>query len=198
MNIESLGEEPKPVPPDAPSDGAASLREPAILSLVEQAKKGDRAAFATLIDNYYDFIYRIAYKWLGQQSDAEDVAQDVVVKLAHIIQSFDGRSAFTTWLYPIVLNMLRDRHRKQARQKRNVEAHAEPSSEAIAPEQDAALASNDLWRAVRSLPDKQRDAVLLVYAEDLNHAEAAAVLGCKEATISWHVHEAKKMLRKLV
>ena len=53
-----------------------------------------------------------------------------------------------------------------------------------------------LWRAVRGLPDKQRDAVLLVYGEGLTHAAAAEAMGCAEATVSWHVHEAKKRLKQ--
>ena len=55
-----------------------------------------------------------------------------------------------------------------------------------------------LWAAVRKLPDKQRDAVLLVYGEGLSHASAADAMACAEATVSWHVHEAKKRLKVLM
>ena len=51
---------------------------------------------------------------------------------------------------------------------------------------------------MRQLPNQQRDAVLLVYAEDKSHAEAGEIMGCKEATVSWHIHEAKKTLRGLL
>ncbi len=51
---------------------------------------------------------------------------------------------------------------------------------------------------MQDLPDQQRDAVLLVYAEDMNHAAAAEIMGCKETTVSWHIHEAKKTLRGLL
>ena len=55
-----------------------------------------------------------------------------------------------------------------------------------------------LWAAVRMLPDKQRDAVLLVYGEGLNHAAAAEVMAISETTVSWHIHEAKKRLKTLM
>ncbi|TIO87361.1 MAG: sigma-70 family RNA polymerase sigma factor, partial [Mesorhizobium sp.] len=55
-----------------------------------------------------------------------------------------------------------------------------------------------LWAAVRMLPDKQRDAVLLVYGEGLSHAAAAEVMAISEATVSWHIHEAKKRLKLLM
>ena len=58
--------------------------------------------------------------------------------------------------------------------------------------------ASELWTAVRQLPEKQRDAVLLVYGEDMSHAEAAAVMGCGEKTVSWHVHEARKRLKDLL
>ena len=58
--------------------------------------------------------------------------------------------------------------------------------------------SRQLWAAVRTLPEKQRDAVLLVYAEELSHAAAAEIMGIKEATVSYHVHEARKTLRGLL
>ena len=53
----------------------------------------------------------------------------------------------------------------------------------------------ELWQAVRALPPQQRDAVLLVYAQDMSHAEAGDIMGCSEKTVSWHLHEAKKRLR---
>jgi RNA polymerase sigma-70 factor (ECF subfamily) len=54
---------------------------------------------------------------------------------------------------------------------------------------------DDLWAAVAELPEKQRDAVFLIYSEGRNHAEAASILNCAESTVSWHVHEAKKRLK---
>ena len=54
---------------------------------------------------------------------------------------------------------------------------------------------NELWDEVRRLPDQQRDAVLLVYGEDLSHAEAAEIMKCTEKTVSWHLHEARRRLK---
>ena len=53
----------------------------------------------------------------------------------------------------------------------------------------------ELWQAVRALPAQQRDAVLLVYGEDMSYAEAATLLDCTEKTVSWHLHEARKRLK---
>ena len=58
--------------------------------------------------------------------------------------------------------------------------------------------AEELWAAVRRLPDKQREAVTLVYGEGLGHAAVADVMGVAEATVSWHVHEARKRLKQML
>jgi RNA polymerase sigma factor (sigma-70 family) len=166
--------------------------------LVAGAQSGDASAFASLVAAHYDMIFRTAYKWSGNRPDAEDVAQDVCIKLAVVLPSFDGRSAFSSWLYRITLNAVRDLQRAKSRRGRHFNAFALISPETAPAEQEEAATSSQLWRAVRALPEKQRDAVLLVYAEELNHAAAAEIMGCKEATVSWHIHEAKKTLRGLL
>jgi RNA polymerase sigma-70 factor (ECF subfamily) len=94
--------------------------------------------------------------------------------------------------YSVVIDEIRARERARRFDRPDVvvlhQAHAAPS-----PEEEAL--DRELWGEVRGLPPQQRDAVLLVYAEDLSHAEAAAVMGCTERTVSWHLHAARKRLR---
>ncbi|MCD7060724.1 RNA polymerase sigma factor [Pelagibacterium xiamenense] len=172
--------------------------ERSIAELLARAKAGDRAAFGTLIDAHYDFLYRTAYKWCGSREDAEDVAQDVCIKLATALAGFDGRSAFTSWLYRIVLNAVRDRQRQAARHVRWAGALAMTAEVSTPAQQADAMDDAELWDAVRALPERQRDAVLLVYAEEKSHAEAAAIMGAKESTVSWYIHEARKALKGMV
>lgn len=166
--------------------------------LIACARSGDRAAFSRLVEHNYDFIFRTACKWSGKRSDAEDIAQEVCIKLASAIGSFDGRSAFTSWLYRVTLNAVRDHHRANARRGRNIDALTAVSDESADPDQEDATTMRELWAAVLELPDQQRDAVLLVYAEEKSHAEAAGIMGVKEGTVSFHIHEAKKTLRGLL
>lgn len=164
--------------------------------LARSAARGDRAAFAALVERHYDRIYRLAWRWTGSPTAAEDVAQEVCVKLAGAIKGFRGDSAFSTWVYRIAFTTATD-HLRAAQRLRAVEpsemlsfvdgsASEDPESELIGAE---------LWKAVRALPGQQRDAVLLVYGEDMSHAEAAAIMGCTEKTVSWHLHEARKRLK---
>lgn len=166
--------------------------------LIGQARDGDREAFGRLVERHYDFVYRVAYRWCGRKADAEDIAQEVCVRLGRAIRDYRGGGAFTTWLYSIALNTARDMSRKGARESAKTEAygvHVLTEGEAAEKPQDRI---EDLWAAVRQLPDKQRDAVLLVYGEGLAHAAAAEAMAISETTVSWHIHEAKKRLKVLM
>jgi len=172
--------------------------EPSDLDLIGQAQKGDRAAFGRLVERHYDFVYRVAWRWCGRKADAEDIAQEVCARLGRAIRTYRGGGAFTTWLYALTMNAARDLMRKSAREAAKAEAlgvHALVEGQG-APEPDDR--AETLWAAVRQLPDKQRDAVLLVYGEGLSHAAAADAMACAEATVSWHIHEAKKRLKALM
>jgi RNA polymerase sigma-70 factor, ECF subfamily len=164
--------------------------------LAVEAAAGNRASFAVLVERHYDRIFRLAWRWTGTRNAAEDITQDVCVKLATAIRSFRGDSAFSTWVYRIAYTATVDYVRAAQRI-----VPLEPSNVVMlldAATQDTpetALMGQDLWQAVRALPDQQRDAVLLVYGEDLSHQEASVVMGCSEKTVSWHLHEARKRLR---
>jgi len=167
-------------------------------ALLARARTGDAAAFEALLVTHYQYIFRVAYRWLGHESDAEDVAQTVCMRLPVAIRSFDGRAAFTSWLYRVTLNAVRDLQRGRQRQARLADAVAVFAEDRHPPEQEGALHLADIWRAVRALPEKQRDAVMLVHAEGLSQAEAAGIMGCKEVTVAWHIHKARKILREVL
>lgn len=179
---------------------AAPPPDPSALveALAVRARNGDAQAFGELIALHYERIYRTAWRWCGHRTDAEDIAQDVSVKIGQALRTFDGRSSFASWVYRITLNAVRDHQRAGRRRGAHVDAYAEVTPDHELPSQEDAITSRQLWSAVLQLPEKQRDAVLLVYAEDLSHAAAAQIMGIKEATVSFHVHEARKTLRGLL
>ncbi|MEZ5857036.1 MAG: RNA polymerase sigma factor [Hyphomicrobiaceae bacterium] len=171
------------------------------LHLALAAAGGDAAAFEALIERNYDLIYRLAWRFIGHREAAEDVAQTVCIKLADAIHAFRGESALRTWIYRITYNATVDHIRQHQRM-----AATEPSqvlrlaNEVLptVPSPEEELLGSELWGAVRALPDQQRDAVLLVYAEDMSHAEAARTMGVSEKTVSWHIHAARKRLKTML
>jgi RNA polymerase sigma-70 factor (ECF subfamily) len=179
-------------------DGDISEPSGTTENLIERVKAGDTRAFEQLISEHYRFIYKTAFRWLGHKSDAEDVTQSVCIRLADAIMRFDGRSKFTSWLYSVTLNAVRDLQRGHQRQSKHIQAVSFVAREEIEANQEDQLRVDDIWRIVRQLPEKQRDAVLLVFGEQLSQAEAAVIMGCKEVTVSWHIHNARKSLKDLL
>jgi RNA polymerase sigma-70 factor (ECF subfamily) len=178
----------QPIPDADEADAAAAAR-------------GDRAAFARLAGRHYDRVHALAWRWTGTRASAEDVAQDTMVKLAAAIRGFRGEAKISTFIHAVAYRCALD-HLRAARKivafpggeldaLREAGAGQEPSGP------DAAEAA-ELWRAVRALPEQQRDATLLIYGEGLTHGEAAQMMGCAEATVSWHLHEARKRLKALL
>jgi RNA polymerase sigma-70 factor (ECF subfamily) len=163
------------------------------------AAGGDRDAVAWLIDHFYDRIHRMAWRWCGSAQAAEDVAHDVCVNIAPSIRGFKGEAAISTWIWRVTYNAAVDamRERKRVRPVAPSDIVALVDAPVLETPETRALDS-DLWVAVRRLPPQQRDAVLLVYAEDMSHAEAGRIMNCTEKTVSWHLHEARKTLKAVL
>lgn len=164
-------------------------------TLAAKAGSGCRASFQVLLGRHYDRIHRMAWRWSGSETAAEDIAQDVCVKLAGAVSQYRAEAAFKTWLHRIVYTTTLDYLRRDQRM-----VAVEPSQivqlvDATQASRQEPVAGQEIWDGVRSLPPQQRDAVLLVYGEEMSHAAAAAIMGCSEKTVSWHVHEAKKKLK---
>lgn len=159
--------------------------------LIKRAQAGNRGAFETLLQEYYDTMFRMAFKWSGNRADAEDVTQNACIKLARSLGSFRFESAFTSWLYRLVINTAIDW------QKANRKHVPLPESGfiGVAPENaERDMQNKEALAAVLALPEKEKTALLLVFSEGMTHAEAAAVMDVKESTVSWYIHEARKKL----
>ena len=156
-------------------------------------------SFSALCERHYDRIYRLGWRWCGSRSGAEDIAQDVCVKLARAIVNYRGEASFTTWLhritYTTALDHIRSGQRMIAVEPSQIITLIDGGQTQVI---QASTTGDDLWTAVRSLPGQQRDAVLLVYGEEMSHGEAARVMDCSEKTVSWHIHAAKKRLKVLL
>ncbi|MFN3500653.1 MAG: RNA polymerase sigma factor [Allorhizobium sp.] len=182
---------------ETPGEPVASLERniDPTADLVRLAQAGDVAAFERLVTLQYSFIFKTAFRWLGHRSDAEDVTQTVCMRLADALKSFDWRANFRSWLYRITLNAVHDVQRSNQRRLRLASEVSLTISDERPPTQEDRLALNGLWQMVQELTDKQRDAVLLVYGEHMSHAEAADIMGCKDVTVAWHIHNARKALK---
>ncbi len=166
--------------------------------LIRAAQGGNAKAFAVLLSLVYDVIYRFAFKWAGHKHNAEDITQQACIKLAKAIQQFRFESAFTSWLYRLVLNCANDwgrsEKRHHSRDDSPAAAHVDSGSSGTT---EAPTELARVLAQVEAMGKGFKDTLLLVLAEGMTHAEAACVLEVKESTVSWRIHEIRKQLKIL-
>ena len=163
--------------------------------LVTGAQSGDAKSFEVLFNRYYNMIHAFAYRVCLVETEADDIAQETFIRAARGISSYRATASFKNWLYRVAHNALIDWGRQAARQRHKENqfaAELESRSQARTPDYA------DIHAALKQLSPDLREAVALVYFEEMNHREAADALGCAETTISWRIFRAKGVLKKLL
>ena len=169
--------------------------------LIRQARAGDVSAFERLAGSYRDRIYRWALVQTGDEDDAEDAAQEAMVRLHRGIGKFDGRAHFESWLYAVVRSASADVQRRRGRSQRLRERFAwggsEPSAEAPAVLEglEARRIRGLVKQFLEVLPTRQREAMDLVDLQGLGQAEAAQRMAISPATLRTHLFRARRVIR---
>lgn len=180
---------------DATGPGETDAARPDLdLALVREAAAGSRPAFESLLRRHYERMHRIAWRMTGSVHDAEDIVQEVCCALVERIGGFRGEARFTTWLSGVVVNACRDHVRRReaaARGKAGLAVLAD-----LARPADGRDLYRQSWLAseIGRLPADLRETILLVAGEGLTHAEAGLALGVAETTVSWRLHEARRLV----
>ena len=165
-------------------------------NILEKALSGCEAAFEELVKASYGTVYRFACRYVGKQEDAEDITQETFLKIAVKIHTYKREASFSTWVYRITINTAKDYIKRKGRMQ--TESYINGVHVKVNSGQSNPGSEKDIMRAVSKLSPKLKDAVVLVFAEDMNHSEAARVLGVSETTVSWRIYKAKKQLRKVL
>jgi RNA polymerase sigma-70 factor (ECF subfamily) len=159
-------------------------------NLVERLKGHDPSAVMDLSNTYGAKIYQLAFRYLRNREDAEEVAQDVLLKVYQKIDAFRGDAALSSWIYRITFNTAMSRLREF---KQNLPNVVEKSSdeEVLRAEMRQALVG-----ALNQLPLRYRAPVILRDVQGLTTEEASAVLHVKEQTLKSRLHRGRLMLRE--
>lgn len=168
--------------------------------VIEACQQGDRAAFQLLFETYKDKVFSIAvYSSGGDRAVADDVTQQIFLKLFTAIRQFRGDSEFTTWLYRLVVNACRDEHRRHRRWLPLPEtmAMSNPSDKKPQEKQYARReVSEAVQAAIGELKPKFRLPILLKYIEGLSYEEIASVMGCSKGTVASRLNRGHSQLAK--
>ena len=149
-------------------------------------------AFEQLLAAYRTKVYRLAFSFVRNPADAEDLAQEAFVRLWRALPSYDGRASFSTWLYVIARNAcLSELRRRGVRPVSAIEDAGEPAVPSSGPSAEARL---DCEALVETLPEPQRQVVRLFYLEERSYEQVAAMLDMPINTVRSHLHRARKRL----
>jgi RNA polymerase sigma-70 factor (ECF subfamily) len=165
-------------------------------ALMAHIADGDREAYAALVDRYLVRILRLAARMVGNASDAEDIAQDVFMRVwLHAKTWRPAKAQFGTWLYRIAVNRCLDHRRRRWFVSLDQAAEVEDPK----PGTDAIVFRNETSRlvakAVATLPDRQRAALILCHFEEMSVKDAAAALALSVSAVESLLVRARRTLR---
>jgi RNA polymerase sigma-70 factor, ECF subfamily len=182
--------------------------------LVENLRAGDVAALEALMERYSDRVYRLARGVTRSTADAEEVVQDVFLRLFQKIGGFDGRASLGTWIYRITVNVALNKRRGKARELEVPidsdvptflpDGHREGDRAFLladwsrTPEEEllSSEARDVLSRGLDALPDAYRTVLVLRDIEGLSNEATAEVIGESVASVKSRVHRARMALRE--
>jgi RNA polymerase sigma-70 factor (ECF subfamily) len=173
-------------------------------SLLARAQAGDVSAFERLSSAYADRLFMLLLRLLGDRSEAEDVAQEVMLRAWRGIARFQGQSSYFTWLYRIAVNEASRALEKKARRPAGVSIGARelqlPASPADEPSRQAENSElrRALGQALAELAPTLRTAIVLRDVEGLSTQEAAEIAGVSQAAFKSRLHQARLRVRAAI
>lgn len=172
--------------------------------LVARCRGGDREAFAELVRKYQNRVLTLATRMLDNRSEAEDVAQDIFIKVFQSLHDFRGASRFSTWLYRVTVNHCLNYIRRRTRQQQTL-VGAEPAEwmqESPTSNPHKRLEEKERWVLVQAklqvLSPEHRTIILLRDFEGLSYEEIADVLQLETGTVKSRLHRARMELKALL
>jgi len=175
-------------------------------ALIEQFKKGDLSAFDELMSKYSRKIRYLAYRMTNNYEDAEDITQEVFVRVFKALPTWKPKASFYTWLRTIALNLCIDYHRTRIRRQTQpleskdgfvMNIPADSSNDPLRRTEADELRRRILL-ATEKLSPRQRKAFMLVSYGGLSLKEAAEIMGCAVGTIKAHLNRATTKMRNLL
>ena len=184
----------------------------AVAALVERCLSGDASAWEEIVTRYHRRIYNVCYRFAGAAEDAEDLTQEVFIKMYRTLKSYDAsKGALITWVTTIARNLLVDHFRRSKQERLTDSLEAAPAGDQdaltlseqlpdLGPSPDAGLQTQETQRvvhqALQRLSPELREAVILRDLQDMDYREIAAVLRVPEGTVKSRINRGRAELAR--
>jgi len=174
-------------------------------ALIRRCLGGDQLAWEAIVRQYRRKVFNVAYKFVGKHDEAEDLTQDIFLKIFKSLETFDRRANFQTWLISVSRNLCIDHYRSVRKERETIDRDvdtAELSAAAPGQSQIAALEQRDrvelLREALASLPKTLRTAVLMRDLQELSYHEIARELRLPEGTVKSRINRGRSELARQI
>lgn len=167
-------------------------------TLLDRLDRGVTGALDELVERHKDSLYAFLYRMTADPDRAADLFQETWVRAIRGLPRFGRRSAFSTWLFQIAVNLCRDQQRGWRRWvfRPLDEVVEQLPDRSPGPSDEAAGLAERVWGLVAGLPADQRAVFVLRYQQDLETAEISRLLGCAEGTVKSRLHRAIQRIRR--
>jgi len=176
-----------------------------IEATIQRAAEGDQAAWETIVRTYWRKVFNVAYRFVGTYEEAEDLTQEIFLKVFRSLNTFDRRANFQTWLISVSRNFCIDRYRSGRRDRevfaREIDASTVPAeAPGLSPHSRVELQDRValLREALRALSPPLRAAVLLRDIHELSYQEIARELGVAEGTVKSRINRGRAELARQI
>ena len=173
--------------------------------LIKRAQKKDSAAIEALIYAYEKRVYNIAYRYMGNDADAWDMAQESLIKIYRNVSSFRGRSSFSSWVYRLTVNTCLDGLRKRKKSPASLDQSIENGAafqDQSAPLPEEHVLSSErsavIQRAIDTLSDDHKSVIILRDITGLSYEEIAECLGVSIGTVKSRINRGRARLKTLL
>lgn len=172
--------------------------------VVKLAQQGDKEAFSVLVRNYQNKVFGLAINIVRNHETADDLAQEIFIKAYQALPRFRFQSEFSTWLYQIAINHIRDHLRKHKKEKNDLRLDEIPeisgeekeASEQMANRQEEEYRKRLLREKLEEMPEKYRLILSLRDIQGLSYEEISKMLKLSAGTVDSRLHRARRLLRK--
>jgi RNA polymerase sigma-70 factor (ECF subfamily) len=173
--------------------------------LIQRCLNGDQAAWDVLVRQYWRKVFNVAYKFVGRYDEAEDLTQEIFLKLFRSLDTFDRRANFQTWLISVSRNLCIDHYRSVRKERQTIDRGVDASTLTPASNEPGPIAAIErqdrvalLRRALDGLPEALRTAVIMRDLQELTYQEIADRLRLPEGTVKSRINRGRAELARLV
>ena len=174
-------------------------------ALIQRCLRGDELAWDAIVQQYRRKVFNVAYKFVGRHEEAEDLTQDIFLKIFKSLGTFDRRANFQTWLISVSRNLCIDHYRSVRQERQTIDHQVDPNElSPVAHEAGpiAALEQQDrvvlLRDALAALPESLRKAVLMRDIQELTYQEIALRLHLPEGTVKSRINRGRSELARRI